>query len=95
MADVTAMIGGDALQAADRDGLAIQSSTPAGGFARAVAGTPEDSGEYVRLPVNHVRIGVASLSNQPDVFRHIGMRRACPLTIDNFVEIIRIACIGR
>ncbi len=52
------MVGGDAFQAADGDGFVFDTAASAGGLARAVAGTTENSWEYVGLPVDHVRVGV-------------------------------------
>src|SRR5260370_14290367 len=47
VADVVFVVGGDALEATDRDGLPFHADTPAGWFARPIASTPEDSGKYV------------------------------------------------
>ena len=41
----------------------------AGGLAGAVAGAAENAGEYVGMPVDHERIGVAAGGDQPDIFR--------------------------
>ena len=63
--DVVLVVGGDALQAADRDRLGLlalvllDAAAPAGGLAGPVAGAPEDAGEDVRLPVDHVGVAVA------------------------------------
>jgi hypothetical protein len=45
--DVVAMIGGDALEATDRDRFAVDATTPAGGLAGAVTGAAEDAREDV------------------------------------------------
>ena len=94
-ADVALVVGGDALQAADRHRLLLDPAAPAGRLAGAVAGPPEDAGEDVRLPIDHERVGVAAIGDQPDVFRHRRMRRACPLAVDDLVKIVRITDVGR
>jgi hypothetical protein len=42
--DVVAVVGGDALQAADGHGLAVHAGAAAGGLAGAIARAPEDAG---------------------------------------------------
>jgi len=49
------MIGGDALQAADRNRFRFDASTPTGGLARPVADSAQDPGEDVRLAIDEVR----------------------------------------
>ncbi len=84
-------IGGDALEAADRDRLLLHAAAPAGRLAGAVAGAPEDPGKHIRLPVDHVGVGVTALSDQPDIFGDRRMRRTRPLAVHDLVEVIRIA----
>ena len=99
--DVFLVVGGDALQAADRDRLGLlalvflHAAAAARGLARTVAGAPEDAGEDVRFPVDHVRIAVAALRDQADVFgnRRVGGTR--PLAIDHLVEVVGMTDIGR
>ena len=69
-------------------------AAPAGGLAGAVAGAPEDARKHVRLPVEHVRVGVAALSDQADVFGDVGVGRAGPLAIDDPMEIVRVRRVG-
>ena len=95
VADVVAQIGRDALQAADRDRLVVDARAAAGRLARSVAGTAQDAGEHVGLPVEHVRVGVPSLRDQPDVLGNVGVRRAGPLAIDDLVEVARIIDVCR
>ena len=90
MGDLATMIGSHTFQAADSYGFTIHAFTPAGRFTRPVARSPENRGKDIRLSVEHVRIGVATLGNEADVFRNVGMGGACPLTVHNFVEVIRI-----
>src|SRR5581483_3836103 len=66
------VVGSDALQAADRDGfllaldqrLVLDAAAPAGRLAGAVAGAAQDPGEDVRLPIDHVGVGVAPVGDQ-------------------------------
>ena len=101
VADVVLEIGGDALQAADRDGLGfrilvvrLDAAAPAGRLARAIAGASEDSGKDIRFPVDQIRVGIPAGGDQADVFGNRGMGRAGPLAIDDFVEISGITDIG-
>ena len=93
--DVVSMIRRDALQPADGHGLVFDPPAPAGGLARPVADSPKDAREHVGRPIHHVGVGELALGDQPDVFRNIGVCRAGPLAVDHFVEIIRLAGIGR
>jgi rhodanese-related sulfurtransferase len=104
VADVALVVGGDALQAADRDRLlalaavrrfVLDAAAPTRRFAGAVAGAPEDAGKDVRHPVDHVGLAVAAGGDQANVFGNGRVGRACPLAIDDFVEIVGDADIGR
>ena len=96
-------IGGDALEAADRDrlllavhqGLVLDPAASAGRLAGAVAGAAEDSREDVGLPVDHVGVGISPVGDQPDVLGDRGVGGAGPLAVDDLVEVIRILDIGR
>jgi hypothetical protein len=90
MTDVVSMIGSDALESADGDRFSIDATAPAGGLAGSVAGPAEYAREDVRLPVDHVRVGVVAVRDQPDVFRHIGVRRTGPLAVDNLMVVLGI-----
>ena len=95
VADVVLEVGGDALEAADRDRLFLDAAAPAGGLARAVAGAAEHARKHVRFPIDHVGVGVAARRDQPDVFGHRRVRRTGPLAIHHLVEIIRGRNVGR
>src|SRR3954466_15961817 len=88
---VVAKICGDALQPADRHRLAIDAPGAAGGLARPVTGAAEYPGKDVRLPVEQIRFRVPALRDEPDVLRHVRMRRARPLAVDDLVVILGIA----
>ncbi len=98
--DVALVVGGDALEAADRDRFGflavvfLDAAAPAGRFAGPVAGAPEDAGEDVGLPVDHVGIGVAPCRDQPDVFGDWSVGRTGPLAIDDFMEVAGLADVG-
>ncbi len=101
VADVFLEVGRDALQAADGDRLGLlalvllDAAAAAGGLAGTIARAPEDPGKHVRLPVDHVRIAVTALRDETDVFGNRRVRGTRPLAVDDFVEIGRIADIGR
>ena len=75
--------------------LFLDAAAAARGLARAVAGSAEDPGEDVRLPVDHVRIGVAAGCDEADVFGNRSVGRAGPLAIDNLMEVVGVLDIGR
>ena len=96
MADLPFEVGGDPLEPADGYGfVTLQPPAPAGGLAGTIAGAAQDAGEDVGLPVEHVGVGVTPLGDQADVLRHVGVRRAGPLAIDDLVEVVGISGIGR
>ena len=72
-------------------GFSFDATTTTGRLARAVAGATQHAGKHVGFPVDHVRIAVASMRDQPDVFGNRGMRRARPLAVNNLVEIVGCA----
>jgi hypothetical protein len=90
-------VGGDALQAADRDRLRLgrlcflDPAASAGRLAGAVAGASENPRKHVRFPVDEIRVGIAAGGDQADVFGNGGVGRASPLAIDYFVKVVRIA----
>ena len=88
--DVAAQVRCDSLQSADGDGGPIHPLAPTGGLARSVAGAPEDRGEDVRLPVDHVGVVVATLGDQADVLGNVRMRRTRPLAVHYLVVVARI-----
>src|SRR5205823_4715409 len=69
-------------------------AAPARRLARAVARSPEDAREDVRLPVDHVGVGVATLRDQADVFGNGRVGGTRPLAIDDLVEVGRIRGVG-
>ena len=100
---VVLVVGGDALEAADRDrlllafdeGLVLDAAAPAGRLAGAVARPPEDSRKDVRLPVDHVGVRIPAMGDQADVLGNRGMGRTGPLAIDYFVEVVGILDVCR
>ncbi len=67
--DVVFVVGGDALQAADRHRLVLDAHAPAGRLAGAVAGAPENPRKHVRLPIDHVGVGVTPVRDQAGYIR--------------------------
>ena len=81
------MIGGDALEAADGDRLAVHARPAAGRFARTIAGAAQDAGKNVGFAVEEIGVREPAVRNQPNVLRDIRMRRTRPLTIHNAVVV--------
>ena len=94
LTNIFGVVGGNALQPADRHRLIVDSITPACRFARPVAGAPEDPGEYVRFPVDQVRVGVLLIGDEPNVFGDWSVGRASPLAIHHPVVVIRVRRVG-
>ncbi len=95
MLDIVLEVGGDALQAADRDRIVLNPAAATGRLAGAVTRASQDPGEHVGLPVDHVGVAVTPLSNQPDVLGNGGVGGASPLAIDYFMKVIRRRDISR
>jgi hypothetical protein len=89
------VVGGDAFEATDGDGFLVDASAAAGRFARSIARAAEDAGEHIRIPVDHVRLGISALGDQSNVFRNRSMRRARVLTVHHAVEILRVLNVCR
>ena len=79
-----ARLGADAALTAVRRPVATT-----GRLARPLACAPEDARKYVRLPIDHVGVGVAARRDQSDVFGNWCVSRTCPLAIDYFMEVVR------
>src|SRR5215831_8563874 len=92
--DVVFEIGGDALEAADRDRLLLDATAPARRLTGPVASAAKHPGKHVRFPVDHIGVGVASGRDQANVFRNRCVRRTSPLAIDDLVEIVRRSNVG-
>ena len=100
MSHLALKVSGDALQSADRDRLTfaltcIDPLAAAGGFTGAIASSPKNPRENVRLAIDHVRFGVLPLRDQTDVFRNVGVRRTSPLAVDDFMKIRGVAYVAR
>src|SRR5260370_26778154 len=77
--DFTPQIGGYALQPADRNRLAIQAATPAGGLARPVAGGSQDRREHVGVPGEPVSVGGTALRYPSGITRKVCVGRTGPM----------------
>ena len=89
------MIGGDALQAADRNRLRFHAPAAARRLAGAVADAAENAGKDIGLTVDQVGLREHALRDEPNVFGNVGMGRAGPLAVDYAMKVIRISSIGR
>src|SRR5207237_907821 len=56
---------------------------------------PENPRKYVRLPIDHIGIAIATRRDQPDVFGNGRVRRAGPLAIHDLVEVVSCRNVGR
>src|SRR5690606_10693489 len=87
LAYVIAMIGGDALQAADGDwlivGRSFDAAAPTRGLARTIAHPAENAREHIGFAIDEIRRRELALRDQADVFRNVGVGRAGPLAIDD------------
>ena len=88
------MIRGHALQTADRYRLFFHAATAACRFAWPVADTAENAGKHIGFTIDEIRLREFSLGDEPYVFGNVGMGWTRPLTIDDAMVVIRIACIG-
>ncbi len=95
IADVVLEVGGDAFEAADRHRLVLHTHASAGRLAGPVAGASENSGKDVGFPVDHVGVAIAARRDQADIFGHRRVRRTCPLTIHDLMEVVRPRNVGR
>jgi hypothetical protein len=89
------MVGGDSLQTANGNGFFFDAAASAGRLTRAVADSTENAGENVGFSIHQVGTGEFALSNQPNVFRNIGMCRTSPLAVYDAMKIIAFQRIGR
>ena len=92
---VVAIVGGNALQSTDGDGFLLESAAAACRFAWAVACSAQDAGKHVRIPVDHVRLGIAAGGDKANVFGHRRVRRTCVLAVDYLVKILGILDVSR
>ena len=90
MPDLVAIIRGDALQTADCDRFFIDTAASARRFTRAVTRSAQYSGKHVRVPIDHIGLGVAAFRDQTDILRHGRMRRTRVLAVNDFVEVFRV-----
>src|SRR4029079_12864226 len=88
-ADIVLIVRGNALQSADRHRLFLDAAAAAGRLAGPIAGAAEDPWKHIRYPVDHICVGITPSRDETDIFRNRRMCRTGPLTIDNFVEVIR------
>ena len=92
---VVAMSGRDPFEAADRYWLVFDPDTAARRLTRPIADAPEDAWKHVGQAVFDVGVAEAALGDQSNVLRNVSVRWTGPLTVDNFVKVLRIGGIGR
>ena len=88
--DVIAIIRRNAFETTDRDWFLFETATTASWFAWAVARSAKNAGKHVRIPVDHVRLGIAAGGDKANVFGHRRVRRTCVLAVDYLVKIFGI-----
>jgi hypothetical protein len=84
------IVRGDSFKAANCYRLFVDTSAAACRLAWAVASAPENARKDIRIPIDHVCLGIFSLGDQPDVLGHGCVRRTGVLTVYDLVEILRI-----
>src|SRR5262249_26053667 len=94
-AGVFFIVGGGALEPADRDRILLDASAPACPLPPAVAGAPQGGREHRGLPIDHVGVAVATSRDQSDVLRDGRVRRTSPLAVNHLVEVIRRRNVSR
>jgi hypothetical protein len=90
MPDVVLIVSGDTLQTAYSNRFLVDTPTPAGGFARTVASPAEYPGKHIGIPVDHIRLGIATLGDQPYILRHRRVGRTGVLAVHHLVEVLGI-----
>ena len=95
MPDFVAVVRRHAFEATNRNGFAVHSFPAACRLTWTIARAAQDTRKDVGFAVEKVGVGVSALRNQTDVFGDVCVGRACPLAIHNFVEVVRVANIGR
>ena len=88
--DLVLVVGRYAFQPTYRNRLFVNASATARGFARAVACAAQNAGKHIRIPVDHIRLGVLALGDQADVLRHRRMSGTRILAIHYLVEIFGV-----
>ena len=88
------MVGGNALQATDRNGLVFDPATATHGLTRPVTNPTQYPREDIGFAVLHVRVAELPLGNHAYVRRHVGVRRATPLAVDYLVKIFGLGGIS-
>jgi hypothetical protein len=93
--DVGFVVCGNSLESTDGHGLFFNAASTAGWLARAVTGSTQNPWENIGLPIDHISIRIALLSDKSDVFGNWSVSGAGPLTINYFMKVIRVGYIGR
>ncbi len=89
------LVRGDALEAANRDWLLLDTAAPAGGLARPVANSSQDAGKDIRVAIHHVRVGEAPLGDEADVLGDVCVGRTRPLAIYDSMKVVGMRGVSR
>jgi hypothetical protein len=95
VAYIALVVGADSFEAADGNRLFLDSASAADRFARSVADPPQDSGEDVRFPVDHIGVIIFFGRDKPNIFRNSGVGGATVLAIYDPMKVLRIMYICR
>ena len=90
LSNVITMIRGDALEPTNGHRVFLNTTTPACRLAGAITDAPEDAGKYIGFAILHVGSGEIALRDHSDIGRNISVCRTAPLTVDDFVKILRV-----
>jgi hypothetical protein len=94
MTDFVTVISSNALQTTNGYRLFLTISLKAAAatrwLTRTITHATENTREHIRLPIKHIRFSELPLSDQADIAWDVGMSRATPLAIDNFVIVLWI-----
>lgn len=87
---IFSIIRGNALESANCNRFFFDTAAATGRFTWSVARSSENTRKHVRVPVDHVSLGVFTRCDQANVLRYRCMRGTRVLAVDNFVKILRI-----
>ncbi len=93
--DLAAEIRRHAFQAANRNGFAVHAFPAACRLTRSITRTTQNPRKDIGFPVEQIGVGVSALRDQANVLGDIRVGRARPLTIHNFMEVLRVLNVGR
>ena len=87
------MVSCDPFQPTNGDRFGLLSSaffdpgSTTGGLTGSIAGATQHPWKHIRDPIDHIGVGISTLTDQADVFRYGGVCGASPLAIDDAMKI--------